>query len=103
MIARTVVAFEAGRNGFGLTRWLRARGIEAHVIHPTSVIVSREHRRAKTTGSIPSCSSGRFSVGCVASMTAIPTLAEEDAERPNRERESLVGERSRIAQSVRAA
>jgi transposase len=42
------VAYEAGRDGFWLARWLRARGIEAHVIHPTSVAVSREHRRAKT-------------------------------------------------------
>jgi transposase len=27
---------------------IRARGIEAHVIHASSVAVSREHRRAKT-------------------------------------------------------
>src|SRR3954471_9090378 len=47
-ITRTAVAFEAGRDGFWFARWLRARGIEAHVIHPTSVAVSREHRRAKT-------------------------------------------------------
>ena len=47
-IARIAVAFEAGRDGFWLARWLRARGIEAHVVHPTSVVVSREHRRAKT-------------------------------------------------------
>jgi transposase len=46
--ARTVVAFEARRDGFWLARWLRARGIEAYVIHPTSVAVSFEHRRAKT-------------------------------------------------------
>ena len=47
-ITRIAVAFEAGRDGVWLARWLRARGIEAHVIHPTSVAVSREHRRAKT-------------------------------------------------------
>jgi transposase len=47
-ITRLAVAFEAGRDGFWLARWLRARGVEAHVIHPTSVAVSREHRRAKT-------------------------------------------------------
>ena len=33
-ITRVCVAFEAGRDGFWLARWLRARGIEAHVIHP---------------------------------------------------------------------
>src|SRR3954470_413150 len=47
-ITRVCVAFEAGRDGFWLARRLRARGVEAHVIHPTSVAVSREHRRAKT-------------------------------------------------------
>ena len=47
-IGRICVAYEAGRDGFWLARWLRARGIECHVIHPTSVSVSREHRRAKT-------------------------------------------------------
>ena len=47
-IRRITVAFEAGRDGFWLARWLRAHGVEAHVIHPASVAVSREHRRAKT-------------------------------------------------------
>ena len=47
-ITRIAVAFEAGRDGFWLARWLEARGVEPHVIHPSSVAVSREHRRAKT-------------------------------------------------------
>ena len=47
-IKRIAVAYEAGRDGFWLARWLRTHGIEAHVIHPSSVPVSREHRRAKT-------------------------------------------------------
>jgi len=29
-IKRVAIAFEAGRDGFWLARWLRARGIEAH-------------------------------------------------------------------------
>src|SRR4029450_11387408 len=32
-ITRIAVAFEAGRDGFGLARWLRGHGIAAHVIH----------------------------------------------------------------------
>ncbi len=40
-ITRVVVAFEAGRDGFWLARWLRAHDIEAHVIHASSVAVSR--------------------------------------------------------------
>ena len=47
-IGRIALAYEAGRDGFWLVRWLRARGVEAHLIHSTSVAVSREHRRAKT-------------------------------------------------------
>ena len=43
MITRIALAFEAGRDGFWLARWLNARGVEAHVIHPSSVAVSREH------------------------------------------------------------
>jgi transposase len=47
-IDRIALAFEAGRDGFWLARWLHERGIEVHVIHSTSVAVTREHRRAKT-------------------------------------------------------
>ena len=47
-ITRIAVAFEAGHDGFWLARWLAARGVEAHVIHASSVAVTREHRRAKT-------------------------------------------------------
>jgi transposase len=47
-IKRIVVAYEAGRDGFWLARWLRMRGVETYVIHPASIAVSREHRRAKT-------------------------------------------------------
>ena len=35
-------------------------------------------------------------------MVAIPTLEEEDAKRPSRERESLVGERTRIVNRMKA-
>jgi transposase len=106
-ISRIVVAFEAGRDGFWLARWLRAHGIEAHVIHPTSVAVSREHRRAKTdridTGLLKRAFLGwlRGEPGHC-NMAAIPTLAEEDAKRPNRERASLVAERGRIANRMKA-
>src|SRR5712672_603114 len=68
-IERIAVAFEAGRDGFWLARWLRARGIEAHLIHASSTAVSREHRRAKTTVSTPSCSNAPFSVGCAANVS----------------------------------
>src|ERR1700693_4478678 len=44
-ITRIAVAYEAGRDGFWLARWLESHGIETHVIHSTSVAVSREKRR----------------------------------------------------------
>jgi len=33
-VSRVVVAYEAGRDGFWLARWLIGRGIEAYVIQP---------------------------------------------------------------------
>ena len=36
-------------------------------------------------------------------MVAIPTLEEEDAKRPSGERESLVGERTRIVNRMKSA
>ena len=102
-----VLAFEAGRDGFWLARWLRARNIGAYVIHPTSIAVSREHRRAKTDRLDTELLKRAFlgwlrgeSDHC--SMAAIPTLEEEDARRPNRERENLLGERTRIVNRMRA-
>src|SRR6202140_5263333 len=41
-ITRIAVAFEAGRDGFWLARWLEARGGEAAGIHPRGGAVSRE-------------------------------------------------------------
>ena len=106
-ITRIVLAFEAGRDGFWLARWLQARNIEAYVIHPNSVAVSREHRRAKTDRLDTELLKRAFlgwlrgeSDHC--SMAAIPTVEEEDARRPNRERENLMGERTRIVNRVKA-
>ena len=38
-INRIAVAFEAGRDGFWLARWLQAHGVEAYVIHASSIAV----------------------------------------------------------------
>jgi transposase len=106
-IDRIAVAYEAGRDGFWLARWLRERGVEAHVIHPTSVAVSREHRRAKTDRLDTELLKRSF-LGWLrgeprpCSMAQIPTLEEEDARRPNRERENLVSERTRVINRMKS-
>src|SRR5262245_11789847 len=82
-------------------------GIEAHVIHAASVAVSREHRRAKTDRLDTELLKRAF-LGWLrgerdhCKMVAIPTLAEEDAKRPNREHEALVGERTCIINRMKA-
>jgi transposase len=105
-IARICVAYEAGRDGFWLARWLQARGIECHVIHPTSVSVSREHRRAKTD---------RLDLGLLkrsflgwlrgekkhCSMVAVPTSEAEDGKRPLRERDRLVADATRLVNRLK--
>jgi hypothetical protein len=69
-ITRIAVAYETGRDSFWLARWLRARGIDAHVIHATSVAISREHRRAniRRIGSIRRCYDVVFLAGCAVSL-----------------------------------
>jgi transposase len=106
-IKRIVVAYEAGRDGFWLARWLRVRGVEAYVIHPASIAVSREHRRAKTDRLDTELLLRAF-LGWLrgekrhCSMVAIPTVEEEDARRPNRERGNLVTEQTRIVNQIKA-
>jgi transposase len=106
-ITRIAVAYEAGRDGFWLARWLMARGLEAHVVHPASVAVSREHRRAKTDRLDTDLLKRAF-LGWLrgerdhCKMVAIPTLQEEDAKRPNRERDCLVAEQSRLINRMKS-
>jgi len=107
-IQRITLGYEAGRDGFWLARWLQTRGIEVHVFHSTSVTVSREHRRAKTDR-LDAAMLMRVFLGWLrgerghCSMVAIPTLEQEDAKRPSRERENLVGEQTRIVNRMKAA
>src|SRR2546423_15587769 len=47
-ITRIALAFEAGRDGFWLARWLTGRRKGGPVVHGSSVPGSRGQRRAKT-------------------------------------------------------
>ena len=106
-INRIAVADEAGRDGVWLARWLRARDVEAQVIHPNSIAVSREHRRAKTDRLDVALLKRAF-LGWLRGerdhrqMIAIPSLEEEDARRPGRERDALVGECTRLINRVKS-
>jgi transposase len=106
-ITRIAVTFEAGRDGFWLARWLTGHGIGAHVIHSSSVAVSREHKRAKPDR-LDSAMLMQVFLGWLrgepghCGMVAIPTIDEEDAKRPCRERENLVGERTRIIDRLKS-
>jgi transposase len=99
--------FEAGRDGFWLHRLLLAHGVINHVVEPTSILVTRRARRAKTdrldaqgllrvlaatfTGDHDACR-----------VVNVPSVADEDAKRPHREREYLVQERVRIENRIAA-
>lgn len=106
-INRIALAYEAGRDGFWLARWLKARGIEAYVIHPNSIPVPREHRRAKTDRLDTKLLMRAF-LGWLrgeaghCTMVAIPTLEEEDAKRPNREHDTLTSEHTRIVNRLKS-
>jgi transposase len=108
IIARITVAFEAGRDGSWLARWLSSHGIEVHIIHSNSVAVSREHKRAKTDR-LDTAMLIRVFLGWLrgerghCTMVMVPTIEEEDAKRPSRERENLVGERTRTINRVKSA
>ena len=105
---RVVLAYEAGRDGFWLARWLRARQIEAYVIHASSVAVSRDHRRAKTDR-LDTSLLLRVLLGWLrgepghCSMALVPGIEDEDAKRATRERENLVAERTRLVNRMKSA
>src|SRR5918912_3129286 len=106
-VGRVVVAYEAGRDGFWLARWLIRRGIEAYVIQPSSVPVDRRARRAETDALdvemlLRATLAWLRGEPRVCSMVPIPGEADEDARRCVRERQDLVGERVALANGVGA-
>ena len=99
--------FEAGRDGFWLHRVLTAHGIAAYVLEPTSILVNRRARRAKTDrldaeGMLRVLAAWLSGDRQVCSMVHVPSPEEEDAKRPHREREHLVQEKLRIENRIEA-
>jgi transposase len=86
---------------------LTAHGIAAYVLEPTSILVNRRARRAKTDrldaeGMLRVLATWLAGDRQVCSMVRVPTPAEEDAKRPHREREHLVQDRLRIENRIEA-
>lgn len=102
-----VSCFEAGRDGFWLHHLLLTHGVINHVVEPTSILVTRGAKRAKTdrlealgllrvlaatfTGDHDGCR-----------IVNVPSVSKEDAKRPHREREYLIQERVRIENHIAA-
>ncbi len=99
--------FEAGRDGFWLHRLLTAHGAIAYVLEPTSILVNRRARRAKTDrldaeGMLRVLAAWLGGDRQVCSIVSVPTPEDEDAKRPHREREHLVQERQRLENRMEA-
>jgi transposase len=106
-VGRTVLAYEAGRDGFWIARALARQGIEVHVMHPASVPIERRAKRKKTD---------RIDVDLLlttllgwlrgepgrCTMAPIPTQEEEDMREPGRRRDALVGDRLKVENRIGA-
>ena len=102
-----ISCFEAGRDGFWLHRLLLANGVTNHVVEPTSILVSRRSRRAKTDrldaqGLLRVLAAYHSGDAQICSVVRVPSPEEEDAKRSHREREHLVRERVRIENRIEA-
>ncbi len=98
-VPKVILCYEAGYDGFWLTRFLDERDIECLVMEPASLQVNRKARRVKTDRIdvekqlhtlIAWCRGERH----VCSMVVIPSVEEEDLRRSHRERDRLVRERT---------
>jgi len=98
---RVISCYEAGRDGFWVHRALTGEGVENHVVDSASIEVKRRRRQVKTdrvdVGSLLRLLI-RFVNGERQALTSIrvPSVAEEDQRRLNRERKRLQKERSAL-------
>ena len=99
--------FEAGRDGFWLQRLLTAHGVSTYVLEASSILVNRRGRHVKTDridaeAMVRVLAAWLNGDRHVCSMVRVPTVEEEDAKRPHRERERLVQDRLRIENRIEA-
>lgn len=96
--ARVISCYEAGRDGFWIHRELIARGVTNHVVDSAAIEVNRKARRAKTDkiDARQLVAQLRRYVGGETKalhVIRVPTVQEEDARRPIRERDRLLTEK----------
>src|SRR5262245_12498813 len=106
-VDRVIATYEAGWSGFWLARWLMMKGVEVHVVQPSSVPVDRRMRRAKSDGIdaellLRTLLAWLRGEPRVCSMVPIPDEADEDARRSVRERAELISERVGLANRIAA-
>jgi transposase len=106
-VGRVIATYEAGWSGFWLARLLATHGVETHVVQPSSVLVDRRARRAKSDGIdaellLRTLLAWLRGEPRVCSMVPIPTEHDEDARRSIRERTELVAERVALVNRIGA-
>jgi len=96
---RILVCYEAGYDGFWIARSLAKENIECRVLDPASIQVNRRARRVKTDR-IDVLALLRALIAIdrgerhVCAVVRAPSVEEEDARRPHRERQRLIRERT---------
>ena len=104
-VARIVVGFESGRDGFWIARALQQSGLEVYVMHAASIAVEQRGKRAKTD---------RLDVDLLlttlmgwlrgepgrCTMAPVPSEEEEDLREAGRRRETLVNARLKVENQI---
>jgi len=104
-VARIVVGFESGRDGFWIARALQQCGLEVYVMHAASIAVEQRGKRAKTD---------RLDVDLLlttlmgwlrgepgrCTMAPVPSEEEEDLREAGRRRETLVNARLKVENQI---
>ena len=93
-----IATYEASWSGFWLARWLATHRVEVHVVQPSSVLVDRRARRAKSDGIdaellLRTLLAWLRGEPRVCSMVPIPDEGDEDVAPLVRERAELLTER----------
>lgn len=99
--------YEAGYDAFWLHRVLVANDVDNHVINPSSLLVDRRARRAKSDridaeGMLRGLMAYARGERHVFTVVRVPSFAEEDFKRLHRERQQLIKERIRHVNRIKA-